>query len=89
MNVSAELSLYPLDANYKERIISFIKRLKENKDLRIVTNGMSTQIFGDYDVLLDLLKEELKPELEKHRCMAVIKIGDGLMFPESIPSELK
>ena len=42
-----------------------------------------------FRALLDLLKKELKPELEKHRCMAVIKIGDGLIFPESIPEELK
>ena len=89
MKASAEISLYPLDEDYKNRIIDFIHRLKENKSLEIVTNGMSTQIYGEYEEIMDLLKSELGKELERHRTMAVIKIGDGLMKAEGIPDSLK
>lgn len=89
MKASIELSLYPLSEDYKSRIIHFINRLKQNHpnvDIRV--NGMSTQIFGDFEVLMDLLKNELKVELEKHRTMAVLKIGDGELKPENVSNEI-
>jgi len=89
MKASIEISLYPLSEDYKERIVSFIKRLKARKDIHIVSNGMSTQLFGDYDVLMDLLKDELRPELEMNRTMAILKIGEGLLKQEDIPEEIK
>ena len=89
MKASIELSLYPLSEDYKVRIIQFINRLKQNhKDVDIHVNGMSTQIFGDFEVLMDMLKNELKAELEKHRTMAVLKIGDGELKPEGISKEI-
>lgn len=89
MNASIELSLYPLSEDYKERIISFIEGLKKHNEIEVLVNGMSTQLFGEYDVLMDVLKNELKPQLEKHRTMAVLKIGDGDLKPEKIPNHLK
>ena len=89
MNASIEISLYPLSEDYKVRITEFILRLKEEKNIRVETNGMSTQLFGDYDVLMDLMKEELRTEFQKHRCMAVMKIGDGMMGREKLPEELR
>lgn len=89
MKASAELSLYPLVENYKERITDFVLRLKKHPGLEVRTNGMSTQIFGEYDDIMDLLKRELGTELDQHRTMAIIKIGDGLMHAEDIPEELK
>ncbi|NMP32300.1 hypothetical protein HII17_12070 [Thalassotalea sp. M1531] len=61
MDISIELSLYPLaDRNYKEQIWSFIENLKQNKDINVVTNGMSTQVFGEYDVALSAVNKEMK-----------------------------
>lgn len=89
MKASIEISLYPLSENYKDRIVSFIKRLRIRDDIEVVSNGMSTQLFGDYDVLMDLIKNELRPELEMHRTMAILKIGDGFLKQENIPNEIK
>ena len=89
MKASVEISLYPLDENYKKRIIDFIERLRESDKFEVITNGMSTQLFGEYDEIMDVLKEEIGEELKMHRTMAILKIGDGLLRPESIPDHLK
>ena len=88
MNASIELSLYPLKENYKEKIIAFILRLKNYDNITIQPNGMSTQIFGEYDVIMDIIKNELAEELSNHRCMAVMKIGEGFLTSDKLPEEL-
>lgn len=61
MNISIELSLYPLaNEQYKDEIWAFIKRLREVDGLRVVTSGMSTQIFGDYDLACKHVMAEMK-----------------------------
>ncbi len=89
MKISVEMSLYPLSEDYRQRIIDFILDLKKNDQIEVITNGMSTQIYGDYDVVMNVLKKDLKGELEKHRSMFVLKIGAGEMKAESIAEELK
>ena len=51
----------------------------------ILLDGMSTQLFGEYDDIMDVLKTEIGSELAHHRTMAILKIGDGLLRPEDIP----
>jgi uncharacterized protein YqgV (UPF0045/DUF77 family) len=60
MQIGVEISLYPLNADYIPPIRDFIARLNTEPRLRIVTNAMSTQVFGDYDVVLPLLQTEIK-----------------------------
>ena len=61
MKISIELSLYPLaEAHYKNEIWAFIKRLRNTDGLQVVTNGMSTQIFGDYDLAVSKVMAEIK-----------------------------
>lgn len=51
MQISIEISLYPLvEQAYKQEIWQFINQLKQTDGLKVVTNGMSTQVFGDYDL---------------------------------------
>lgn len=61
MKISIELSLYPLAMdNFKTEIWAFIKRLRQVDGLSIVTNGMSTQVFGDYDLAVSNVMREMK-----------------------------
>jgi uncharacterized protein YqgV (UPF0045/DUF77 family) len=52
--------MYPLDDNFIEPITFFIKRLKIYPFISIETNGMSTQIFGDYDNIMIAIQKEMK-----------------------------
>jgi len=61
MKISIELSLYPLAMdNFKTEIWAFIKRLRQVEGLNVVTNGMSTQVFGDYDLAVSNVMREMK-----------------------------
>jgi uncharacterized protein YqgV (UPF0045/DUF77 family) len=61
VQISIEMSLYPLTADYIPVIKGFIDRLNAVPGLRIETNTMSTQVFGDYDLVFATLQRELKP----------------------------
>ncbi len=60
MKASIEISMYPLDKQYGNHILAFIKELNQYPEIEVRTNTMSTQIFGEYDTLMDLMKNEIK-----------------------------
>ncbi len=60
MKLSIDISLYPLQKEYGPAILDFIARLESYVSISIKKNTMSTQVFGDYDELMDILKEEIK-----------------------------
>ena len=74
MKVSVEVSLYPLTEEFIPVIKGFIERLHVYPEIRVETNTMSTQIFGDYDTILDLLKNELKDVFYTNKAVCVMKI---------------
>tara|TARA_B100001115_G_C15686873_1_gene332372 strand:+ start:315 stop:569 length:255 start_codon:yes stop_codon:yes gene_type:complete len=45
---------------YNDHIICFIKNLRNYKNIEVISNGMSTQIFGDYDNLITIVNKEIK-----------------------------
>jgi hypothetical protein len=60
MDIGVEISLYPLNQQYLGPIKDFIARLNADGQLRVTTNSMSTQIFGDYDTVMPRLLRELR-----------------------------
>ena len=60
MDIGVEISLYPLDADFIPPIQGFIDRLQLEPRVRVVTNSMSTQVFGRYDDVMALLTRELR-----------------------------
>jgi uncharacterized protein YqgV (UPF0045/DUF77 family) len=65
MDIGIEISLYPLNSEFIPPIEDFIERLNRNKGFKIVTNSMSTQIFGPYEVLLGALQREMRVTFER------------------------
>jgi len=65
MEISAEISNYPLTDEYLGYIKGFIDRLHNVEGLSVVGNTMSTQIFGNYDLVMDTLKTEIKASWEE------------------------
>lgn len=61
MQISIEISLYPLaEEKFKAEIWSFIRTLRTQEGLTVVTNGMSTQVFGEYDLAVTTVMKEIK-----------------------------
>ena len=52
--------MYPLTKDYEGFILDFIARLRAHDGLHIEVNTLSTQIFGDYDAIMNALQQEIK-----------------------------
>ncbi len=75
MKASIELSMYPLHADYGTPILKFIERLRQHQGLTVQTNNMSTQIFGEYDLLMTVLASEMKRSFaEEKTAVMVMKV---------------
>ena len=60
MTTSVEISIYPLKEDYKPSIIAFIKNLRNYPFIKVNTNGMSTQVFGDYKRVMNAINTEME-----------------------------
>ena len=59
MRVAVDISLYPLDADFIPPIKDVIERLNRYPDIAVATNPMSTQLRGEFDIVMDALKKEI------------------------------
>ncbi len=59
MKVSVDISLYPLDREYIPAIDAFIAGVKSRPGVEVRCNVLTTQLFGDYDVIMELLHTEM------------------------------
>ncbi len=59
MQISVELALTPLQDDFEAPIKAFIKKLR-GSGLTIMENPLGTQIYGDYDKIMEFLTEEVK-----------------------------
>ncbi len=90
MKVSVDVSLYPLYEDYKKEIIAFIESIKENENIHVVVNGMSTQLFGEYDEVMGTLQKQMKLVLsDEVRSVLILKISQGELTRDKIPDHLK
>ena len=90
MKATLEISYYPLTDNYRQHIIDFIQNLRESySELSFEINGLSTQIFGDYSLISKIFEVDLKNELEKGKCVFVLKLAPTERRKENLPIELK
>ncbi|MEK6153223.1 thiamine-binding protein [Flavobacteriaceae bacterium 3-367] len=63
MNISVELTLTPLQDNFEEPIVHFIQKLRKS-GLTVLENPLSTQVYGEYDQVMNVLNSEIKEVLE-------------------------
>ena len=78
MECSVEISMYLLNADYKPAIINFIKRLRKHPFITIETNGISTQIFGDYKRVMNSINTVMRNTFAKEEKVVFnIKVMNG------------
>jgi uncharacterized protein YqgV (UPF0045/DUF77 family) len=66
MMITVEISLYPLNADYKPVIRAFIHELRTHSGIETVTNQMSTQITGEFDEVMPVVTTGIKKCMEKN-----------------------
>jgi len=82
MKLSVEISMYPLKDEYIPAIKDFIEHMNGHPELQVISNTMSTQVFGEYDVVMDVLKAEMRKSWEQFgRAIFVCKFIDGDLNP--------
>lgn len=84
MKISVEISLYPLDQQYIPPIQDFIDRLSAHPDLKVIGNTMSTQVYGEYSRVLEVVSAEMQ-HTHSHTPKAafVMKVLNGDLSPDA------
>jgi len=59
MEISVDISMYPLQKEFETPILAFISQLEKEQTIEVVRNELSTQIHGDYKVIMALLEKEM------------------------------
>ncbi|MAU71433.1 MAG: hypothetical protein CML04_04990 [Pseudozobellia sp.] len=78
MKISVELTFSPLQDDFEEHIIKFIKKLRSS-NLTVLENPLSTQVYGDYDTVMEVLQNEIKDAFEL--------MDRGLMYMKLVKSD--
>lgn len=78
MKISVELTFSPLQDDFEQPIIHFIKKLRASGFV-VLENPLSTQVYGDYDQVMKLLTDEIKE--------AFSLIERGLMYVKLVKSD--
>jgi len=59
MEISVDISMYPLQKEFEAPILAFIAQLEQASSVEVVRNELSTQVHGDYKVIMTLLEKEM------------------------------
>ncbi len=75
MKVAAEISFYPISDKGITLIEEFITRLNRYENVKVLTNDLSTQLFGQYEEVMEILTREIKTTFEKEvKSVFVLKL---------------
>jgi uncharacterized protein YqgV (UPF0045/DUF77 family) len=78
MDVTVEISLHPLRADYEEIVIDCIAHLKKRQGIELIVNPTATHVYGPIDVVFDALKQEVSRTFKTYgKSVFVLKILNG------------
>ena len=66
MQVSVDISLYPLHQDYIPQIDAFILLLNQEPNVQVVTNALSTQLYSEYETVMGLLARAMGEHIAIH-----------------------
>lgn len=78
MKISVELTFSPLQDDFEEHIILFIKKLRQS-GLTVLENPLSTHVYGPYDEVMSVLGKEIK--------IAFALMDRGLLYMKIVKSD--
>lgn len=82
MQVTVEISMYPLCSDYMRGILEFIEALHAYPGLEVHTNPTSTQVFGDYAHVMEVLAGEMQRAHARGQASFVMKVLGGDVRPK-------
>lgn len=77
MNVSVDISMYPLHKDFETPIQEFIKKLRDTK-FKVIENPLSTQVYGNYMEVMNWINSNIHASfLNEDNCVFILKIIHG------------
>lgn len=77
MGITVEISYYSLTEDYGNPVNEFLHALNGNENITVVPGVMSTVIAGEYEDVMRLLAETVRPFMEKYPSVFVLKIANA------------
>ncbi len=77
MQITAEISLYPLSGEYLLPIQKFIEGLSEREQISVEAGVMSSLIRGEYHDVMRIIEEEVYHVFEKDHAVINLKIANA------------
>ncbi len=79
MEISVDISLYPLQEGYEKPILAFIAALEKEQSIDVVRNELSTQVHGDYHIIMQLLEKEILSVFDEipHSIFVIKLVGNN------------
>lgn len=68
------MTYYPLNSEFIPPIKNFIERINTYKNIKTKTNGMSTQVFGEYFEVMQILTNEILKSFELPHSVFIMKV---------------
>jgi uncharacterized protein YqgV (UPF0045/DUF77 family) len=88
MRAAVEISMYPLSGDYRPAIQAFIDALHAHPELRLLTNSLATQLWGELDEVMAALTVEMaRAAVHGPQLVFVLKVLPGLAPPDSAPAD--
>lgn len=84
MIISLEISLYPLDDDFLNIITDIVEKLNSDNQVSVLTNTMSTQVFGEFEYVMSLLNQIVRYSFETYgKQVFVAKFLNSDLNPEN------
>lgn len=77
MNISVEISYYPLSGEYGESISEFIEKLQSRSDIGIEIGAMSSLVWGEFSDVMEAISELMEEVFEDESAVFNIKISNS------------
>lgn len=83
MKASVEISMYPLGRDHIPDIKDFIERVKKHQAITVRVNGMSSQLFGDFHEIMQIITDEMAVSfLKEGKSVFVMKVVNAFLLDQ-------
>jgi len=77
MEITPEISYYPLHNDYNRTVSQFVQQLSGRHNLQVKTGVMSSLVIGEYNDVMTALKETMQPFLENYSSVFKISLASA------------
>ena len=77
MEITIEISYYPLMEYHQKAANDFIHELTKNKNITVESGIMSSLLTGRYEDVMGLLNQQLKSFMGKYPSVFILKISNA------------